>query len=240
VTAGLQETDGYEVIGGDIRQGTGENARYFDVTDYRSCLDQMHGVDTVIHLAFEMKAKSFADALQVNYLGINNIYEAAKECGVKRVVFGSSNHAVGLYTADEEVTADSAYRPSNLYALSKCHGELLGRLYSDKFSISSINIRIGTFSLTPPKTVRQLRTWISGRDMVQLTRCCIEAGQHIRFLNLFGVSDNRDKYWDIGHLQDLIGYKPQDDGALYVGDDTKADPEELTYQGGLSAFRNSI
>jgi uronate dehydrogenase len=240
VMAGLEQLGIYEVIGGDIEPDLSAGGRYLDVTNYESCRELMNSVDTVIHLAYQMKTAGFADALQVNYLGIYNIYEAAKQSGVKRVIFGSSNHTVGLYTPDDEVTADSAYRPSNLYALSKCHGELLGRLYSDKYDISSINVRIGTFSLTPPSTLRQLRTWISGRDMVELTRCCIEADENIKFLNLFGVSNNRDKYWDIEYLEDLIGYRPEDDGGLYVREDTVRDADELKFQGGFSAFRRSI
>lgn len=149
VYRGLREVDGYEVIGGDIRPDPEQNSRFLDVTDPEQCMELMSGVDTVIHLAYRIKVIDLADAFGVNYLGTYHIYEAARQCGVKRVIFGSSNHAVGRYRAEDQVTVDSPYRPSNLYGLSKCHGEILGRLYADKFGISSINVRIGTYKGVP-------------------------------------------------------------------------------------------
>jgi uronate dehydrogenase len=237
---GLQEANKYEVLGGDINPNSTPNSNYLDVADFNKCCELMEGVNTVVHLAYELNSSDLTEVLKVNYLGMCNIYEAAKVMGVKRVIFGSSNHTVGLYTSEEEVTVDTPYKPDSLYALSKCHGELLGRLYADKFSISSINIRIGTFSERPPKTGRQLRTWISGRDMIQLTKCCIEASEQFRYLNLFGISNNQNKYWDIAYLESLIGYKPEDDGGAHLQDSTVFDAEELFYQGGTSAFRKSI
>ncbi|TBL75164.1 NAD-dependent epimerase/dehydratase family protein [Paenibacillus thalictri] len=239
---GLQDDPDYEVIGTDIQPDPSLGIEMMDVTDFESCLHWMKGVDTVIHMAYRMNHPSLADAFQVNYLGTHHIYEAAKECGVGRVIFGSSNHTVGRYLTDETVDADSLYRPSNLYGLSKCHGELMGRLYSDKCGISSINVRIGTFFGVPPKSERHLKTWISRRDLVQLMKCCVEADAQLKFLTLFGISNNRDKYWDIAYLKELIGYNPQDDGAAYEGDidPDQANPDELVYQGGIGAHRPAV
>lgn len=242
IYSGLRDDPDYETIGTDIQPDPDLGIGLLDVADYESCLRRMEGVDTVIHMAYRMQHPSLDDSFRVNYLGTYHIYEAARACGVRRVIFGSSNHAVGRYLAEERVDANSLYRPSNLYGLSKCHGELVGRLFADKFGISSINVRIGTFFGVPPKTVRHLRTWISGRDLVHLMKCCIEADDSLKFLTLFGISDNRDKYWDIAYLKDLIGYEPQDDGGAYGTEVDREgdDPNELVYQGGITAFRPSI
>ncbi|WP_248929558.1 NAD-dependent epimerase/dehydratase family protein [Paenibacillus hamazuiensis] len=239
---GLRDDPDYAVIGTDILADPSLGIETMDVTDYESCLRWMEGVDTVIHMAFRMKHPSLAEAFQVNYLGVYHVYEAARESGVGRVIFGSSNHTVGRYLADDAVDEHSLYRPSNLYGLSKCHGELMGRLYSDKCGISSINVRIGTFFGLPPRSKRDLRTWISSRDLVHLMKCCIDADADLKFLNLFGISNNRDKYWDISYLKDLIGYDPQDDGAAYEGSipPDKFNPDELVYQGGIGAFRPAV
>ena len=62
-------------------------------------------------------------------------------------------------------------RPDTRYGVSKVFGEALGRLYADKYGLSVACLRIGTFR-TPdrPADARQLLTWISHRDMVQLVR----------------------------------------------------------------------
>lgn len=239
---GLRNDPAYHVIGADVRLDPAADIVPMDVAMYDDCLRLMEGIDTVIHLAFRMKHPSLVDSFEVNYLGTHHIYEAAKECGVRRVIFGSSNHTVGRYRVSEKVDATSMYRPSNLYGLSKCHGELLGRLYADKHGISSFNVRIGTYFGVTPKTVRHQRTWISGRDLVHLMQCCIEADDDLKYLTLYGISNNRDKYWDIAYLRDLIGYEPQDDGAMYAADadPAKENPDELVYQGGITAFRPSV
>lgn len=241
VYLGLRDDPRYEVIATDINPDEALGITTLDVTDYDSCHRMMAGVDTVIHMAYLVKHPKFAESLQVNYLGVANIYEAAVACGVRRVIFGSSNHTVGHYLVEEKVDVHSAYRPSNLYGLAKSHGEILGRLYSDKHGISSFNVRIGTYFGVIPRTKRHQRTWISTRDLIHLIACCIEADDDLKYLTLFGISNNRDKYWDIDYLADLIGYRPQDDGSAYEDQlEENGNEDELVYQGGINAFRRSV
>jgi hypothetical protein len=60
------------------------------------------GQHTVVHLAADRSANAeWESALRNNFVGVYNVYEAAKRTGVKRVVFGSSQHAIGGYYQDE-------------------------------------------------------------------------------------------------------------------------------------------
>jgi uronate dehydrogenase len=57
--------------------------------------------------------------------------------------------------------------------------------------------------------------------MLHLVECCIEAPDDIRFLNVFGVSNNTGRFWSNDGVKELIGYDPQDDGSRYLEDARK-------------------
>lgn len=77
---------------------------------------------------------------------------------------------------------------------------------------------------------------ISDRDMIRLTVCCIEARPEMSYLNLYGTSANTDNYYDIGYLEEQIGYKPQDNAAELLEQAKKigfwVKQDETTFQGG--------
>ena len=106
-------------------------------------------------------------------------------------------------------------RPDTRYGASKAFGEALGRLYADKHGISVACLRIGSFQVKP-QDERQLATWISPRDTVELVRCCIEAPDY-HFLIVYGVSNNRDRRW-FDRASRLLGYAPQDDAEAFAAE----------------------
>jgi uronate dehydrogenase len=234
---GLKAMGNYDLIGGDIKPDPDNGIRRMDVTDIESCLALMKDVHTVVHFAYYLASDNFEETIvPVNLIGTYHIYEAARRCGVKRVIFCSSNHTTGFYTNNDKVTADSLYRPDSLYALSKCFGELTGRMYADKYGISSINMRFGTYRAdNRPRSLRQTKTWISHADALELTRCCIEADPELLFAAFYGVSNNKHRLWDIEHLKPLIGYEPRDDGSIFLSEIVNQTEEEYDatgYQGG--------
>ena len=106
-------------------------------------------------------------------------------------------------------------RPDSRYGVSKAFGEALGRMYADKYGLEVACLRIGSFRARP-QDARQLATWISHRDMVELTRCCIDAVA-FHFLVLYGVSNNTRNRWDNPHAQ-KIGYEPVDNAEQYAAE----------------------
>lgn len=106
-------------------------------------------------------------------------------------------------------------RPDSNYGVSKAFGEALGRYYSDKFGISIICLRIGSFlgEEHPRLNGRLLSTWLSNRDMIQLTKLSLET--EMIFGIFYGISNNTRRYWDIGNTQRLLGYFPEDDAEDY-------------------------
>ena len=169
------------------------------------------------------------DVLKNNISAAHNVYEAALQSGVKRIVFASSNHAVGLFENDEpyrsivagdygglepgkfkQVDNTVPVRPDSDYGISKVFGEATGRYYSERFGLEVACLRIGTVNPhnSPVQSVRQMATWLSHRDLAQLVERCLAAP--LKFEIFYGVSNNTWRFWDIGYAAEKIGYEPQD------------------------------
>ncbi|WP_179032983.1 NAD-dependent epimerase/dehydratase family protein [Paenibacillus kribbensis] len=212
---GLKREGKYEITAADLKRDEEAGIVEMDIHDVARLDELTRGVDTVLHFAWIKDEGDFlGKVLSGNVSGAYKLYEAAVQNGVKRIIFASSNHATGFYKVGEIIDVEDPYRPDSFYGLSKCYIELLGRLYADQGKISSFNIRIGNFPGDDrPHSERAAHIWISERDMLHLTVCCIEARSELSYLNLYGTSANTDNYYDIGYLEELIGYKPQDNAA---------------------------
>jgi uronate dehydrogenase len=243
VIQGLRELNHYDILATSRHADEEAGVMALDVTDAAQLEELTQGVHTILHFGWAKDEEDFlGKVLPLNVTGAYHVYEAARKNGVKRVVFASSNHATGFYGTDREVEADDPYRPDSFYGLSKCYIELLGRLYADKYGVSSFNIRIGNFPGDDrPHTERAAHIWISSRDMVQLAACCIEADGSIPFLSLYGTSANTDNYYDIGYLEDRIGYKPQDNAAELLNEakerHEQIPQDETPFQGGGYVYK---
>lgn len=185
----------------------GEEVRAVDLEDLDATSAVMQGVDSVVHLGGISGEDSWRRISGANIAGTYNVFEGARRNGVRRVIFASSNHAVGFHRRSRTIGPDASPRPDTLYGVSKVVGETLGRYYADKFGLEVACLRIGSFR-SAPASVRELSTWISHRDMVQLVQRCIEAPE-LHFALVYGVSNNARAFWDNSHAADL-GYRPVD------------------------------
>ena len=80
--------------------------------------------------------------LPANIVGAYNVYEAARQRGVKRIVFASSNHVIGFYSQGETITPQALPRPDSYYGLSKAFGENLAQFYFDRYGLETVSLRI--------------------------------------------------------------------------------------------------
>lgn len=215
--------------------GEGEEVVQCDLADKAAVLALMEGVDVALHFGGISTEAPFADIMQANILGVANLYEAVHKAGVKRVVFASSNHAVGYYRTTDMIDADMPTRPDSMYGVSKCFGESLSRYYYDRFGIETVCLRIGS-SFPVPANRRMLTTYFSYDDLVECLRCCLFAPR-IGHTIAFGVSDNRGKWWD-NRLAGHLGFRARDnsDKFMHLFPDSAEypDPDDVTtiYQGG--------
>ena len=134
------------------------------------------------------------EIIENNLVGLHAVYEGARRHEVKRIVFASSNHAIGMHPVEEKLGLDCDFRPDGFYGLSKMWGEGMARMYWDKHGIEGISVRIGS-ALPRPTEFRHLSTWLGHEDLLQLMMRCIEAPD-IGYLVVWGVSANTRSYWD--------------------------------------------
>jgi uronate dehydrogenase len=164
-------------------------------------------VDAVIHLGGVSTEKPWADVLPANIMGVVNLYEAARLNGVKRIVFASSNHAIGFYKQSETIDNSVMQKPDGFYGLSKAFGENCAELYWNRWGIETVSLRIGS-SFPEPKDRRMLSTWLSYDDLERLVVASLTAPQ-VGHTIVYGMSDNRAVFWDNSSAKHL-GYRPQD------------------------------
>lgn len=194
-----------------------------DITDLDALIDACQGVDCLVHLAAIPGEDSWEKILPANIVGCHNVFEAARVVGVRRVVFASSNHAVGFHRREDPLNTDSLPRPDGYYGVSKVFGEALGRLYADKFGLEVVCLRIGSFR-ERPEDRRQLATWVSHRDMINLVRCCIDT-EGLHYLVAYGVSANTRRNW-YDDAADILGYVPKDNAESFADEILAADNKE--------------
>lgn len=197
--------------------GANEEHCKADVRDIAQIENAMGGIDCVVHLAGVPEEAEWEHILPLNIEGCYNIFEAARRQRVKRVIFASSNHAVGFHRRERFIDNTAVPRPDTRYGVSKVFGEALGRLYADKYGLSVACLRIGTFRIPDrPADARQLLTWISHRDTVQLFRRCIDHPNY-HFITVYGVSNNLRSRWDNSNVK-FLGYRPEDDSEVYAAE----------------------
>lgn len=229
MTAGI--ADSYPTAGLDIQPGD-RTEFVLDMRRLPDAISAFAGIDTVIDLAATAKANTSWDEVLTNNLPATvNTFEAARRCGVRRVVFASSNHVIGLAERDEpyvsvlagryagldptvlrRLTVDDPVRPDGPYAVGKVMGEAIGRNYSEEYGLSVLCLRIGSV-IEPdrPTSARHFSTLLTKRDLLRLIRCALEAPDSLRYGVYFGVSDNRWRIWDLENAIRELGYRPADD-----------------------------
>jgi dTDP-4-dehydrorhamnose reductase len=172
-------------------------------------------IDTVVHLAGNPRPDAgWDDLLEANIQGTYNILAAAKSAGCRRVILASSIHAVSGYSADVQVRSSEPVNPGDLYGVSKCFMEALGRYYAEKEGLSVIALRIGAFQAVEEARKEDsfwmMDCFVSHRDLNDLIIKSIDDAR-LRFAIFHGVSDNRFKRLDISDARELLGFFPQDD-----------------------------
>jgi len=210
-----------------------EDVMHGDLRDPAIVDRLLNGVDVLIHFAGTSVERPLPEIIDNNLRALVEVYEGARRQGVRRVVFASSNHAIGMYPVTEHLELDCALRPDGFYGLSKVWGEALARMYWDKHGIESICVRIGS-CLECPTEPRHLSTWFGHRDLMHFLDRCIEA-ESVGFMTVWGVSANTRSWWD-NRGADQLGYVPTQNAEDYAAQ-VLAGPNPLDalgqrYQGG--------
>jgi hypothetical protein len=217
------------------------------------------GVDTVVHLGYQRRRgiplDDFYDE-QVNVTMAYNVYRAAYDAGVKRVVIASSNHAADWYEHalihDRKKEMLEPYElplSDNFYGWAKATYEHMGFLFAcgvfgRKLEVVMVRIgapreiRVEDFPNNPRGYKRDLGAYISQRDLCQLFTRATEApnieNEHgIPWLVVYGISDNTRSFWSLTSARQVLGYQPQDDSEVTYAQDIRAFLTGEGAQGGM-------
>lgn len=189
-------------------------------------VQQFSPLDCIIHLAADPNVNaSWESVLVANIIGTRNVFEAAREFQVRRVIFASSSHVTGAYEGFEpnlhlhtqheppKISTQDPIRPDSDYGMSKAFGETVARYYCARWGIESICLRIGAvLSNDDPTSNAHLRkVWLSHRDLVQLIEKSLMA--NITFGIYYGISNNKGAFWDMNNARTELGYEPLDDAS---------------------------
>ncbi|MEO0410449.1 MAG: NAD(P)-dependent oxidoreductase [Pseudomonadota bacterium] len=191
----------------------GEEIMLADMRDAAALAPVMQDVDCVVHLAGLADEDSWEKVSALAIDGCYSVFEAARQAGVRRIVYASSNHAIGFHPRAKPLDLEVPLRPDGRYGLSNAFGELLGRMYADKYGMSIACIRIGSFR-PKPEDRRQLMTWLSHRDAVHLFQRCIDHPDY-HYAVAYGVSANTRTMWSNDAVS-WLGYDPQDNAEDYA------------------------
>jgi UDP-glucose 4-epimerase len=141
------------VVLDNLRRASGENLlvsgsnvffRQDDIRDRAAVGESMRGCDTVFHLAAQSNVLGAVSDIEysfdTNVQGTFNVLKAARETGVRRVVFTSSREVYG----DSDLTPrqeTDPIRPKNAYGVSKAAGEMYCRIFNEG-SLEVVVLRI--------------------------------------------------------------------------------------------------
>jgi len=214
-----------------------ENVHKADISNLGAIQQAFAGIDTVVHLAGDGGESSpFADMqvpwdsiLRNNIVGTYNVFEAAYQANVRRVIFASSGATIIGYedefpynrlidaTCSEIphswplITHESEPKPRSLYGVSKLFGEDLARYFTGISQMSIICLRIGQVPESNiPQAGRGQSVWCSHKDITEMVCKCIEADDHIRFDIFYVTSKNTRGYRDLEHAREVLGFEPSD------------------------------
>ncbi len=239
--------DRYELTLLDVRDVDREGNRVSNLIttdlsgpDLGNYAQHFRGVDTVVHLGYNRRRgvplDDFYDE-QVNVAMAYNVFRAAYEAGVRRVVMASSNHAADWYEHglihDRRMEMLDPYQiplSDNFYGWAKATYEHMGFLFAcgafgRKLEVVMVRIgapreiRVEDFTGDPKEYKRDLGAYISPRDLRQLFAKAIdtpniEDQRGIPWLVVYGISDNTRAFWSLTNAREVLDYRPEDDSEV--------------------------
>ena len=221
-----------------IKLKVNNKIKKIDLKNFKSLVKITKGIDAAIHFGgiprHTPKEDIYSKILENNISGTYNLFEACRINKVKRIIFASSAHVIGFHNRKNRIDEKCTLRPDSHYAVSKCFGEALASLYSDKYDIKTMSIRIGSV-LPKPTDERFLSTWISFRDLVHLVDIGLKSSK-LHCSVVYGISKNKRSWWKNNSAYKL-GYKPKDNAEKYLKNtitkNERKDPIALKFHGGV-------
>lgn len=237
--AGLKDKYEFSVL--NRRPVKGVPCLQADIVDAKAIKPAFKGMDQVLHLAAYCGEDNWEDTMAITVQGTLNVFLAAQEAGVKRVVLMSTGSTMCGYEWDDDkpygrlargeydqvepgwplITYRDLPRPDSRYAVGKLFGEACGRWFADTYGMSVLVIRLGAVLDTDqPKLIRHFPGYLAQADAVQIIDKCLSAPMSLKYFIFDAISDNQVRWRDTGPAKDILGWKP-------TGSSDKFNPEDF-------------
>ncbi len=198
------------------------------ITDIHAIRPAFRGADAVLHLGVSVEVDDWDEQMTVTAAGTLNVFRAAQEAGVPRVVFMSSGSTMcgwewddalpygrlarGEWDGLEEwplLNAETPPRPDSPYAVAKLLGENVGRYFSDRHGMQVIVIRLGAvLREDQPTLIRHFPGYLAQADAVQMIDRCLSAPSEIRYGIFDAISENWSRWRDTSAAKERLGWRP--------------------------------
>jgi nucleoside-diphosphate-sugar epimerase len=175
---------GHDVLNADLAHDGSAHGQTVlaDLTDLGQCHELIAGADAVVHFAAipAPDIRPAGETFRNNALSTYNVFTAAVDAGIRRVVWASSETVLGLPfdepPAFAPVDEDHPPRPESSYALSKLVGEVLADQFARRSDTTFLGLRIS--NIMEPDDYERFESW--------------QEDPHVRRWNLWGYVDARD------------------------------------------------
>jgi uronate dehydrogenase len=190
----------------------GETFVKANLEDLNAFEKMLEGAEMVVHFGAFVDEAPFDKLLGPNFIGAYNIWEAARRNNVRRIIYASSIHSVGMYPKNETISINAPHRPDTFYGLAKCFAEDLGRMYWEKCGVESVCLRI--LSCAQVTSTRALGSWLSYDDLIHLVTRAVDT-PITEFSIIYGVSNNDRS--PVDNLESkFLGYRPKDNAEKFA------------------------
>jgi len=219
--------------------GSRQTVHVADLADAATVPALVEGVDAIVHFAGFPREAPWSVLLDANIRTVINLWEAAAAAGVQRILYASSNHAVGYYPRSEKIDARVPTRPDSRYGATKAFMEAVAQLYADKNGLRAFGMRIG-FCGPEPLDRRMLSHWLHPEDLAQLIEVGLTADYHHEIV--YGVSANSATWYDNSRAE-ALGYHPRHSADIFAAAleaMVTNNPVAERYQGGSFAADGHI
>ena len=216
-----------------------ETAHVVDLADPRALHPLLNGIDAIIHLAGYPREADWHTLIPANVQAVANVWDAAQDAGVTRILYASSNHAVGFYPRSQRIDESALPRPDSRYGVTKVFMEATARLYADKYGVRGFGMRIGHCSVKPVDA-RMLSHWIHPDDLAALIEVGLTADYQCEIV--YGASANSRSWWNNSRAE-ALGYLPRhsaDAFAAELADRVSTNAIEERHQGGSFAAEGYV
>ena len=190
----------------------GESYVRADLASFEDIHAVLEGSDMVVHFGAICDEAPFERILGPNIIGAYNVWEAAHRHRLRRIIYASSIHAVGMYPKTRFIGTDVPHRPDTYYGLAKCFAEDLASLYWDKCGLEAVCLRI--LSCAQVNNPRAVGSWLSYDDLIHLVTRAIDT-PITGFSIVYGVSNNDRAPVDNSNAS-VLGYRPKDNAERFA------------------------